>query len=75
MAASLLLAAAALATAAPQPRAAVAMVMARGRTLPPNSYLLVRRHAPPDEGKWSLTYGPLEPGEGTVDGAVRIALD
>lgn len=65
---------AAVTTAAAQPRVAVAMVMARGRTLPPNSFLLVKGDAPPDSGKWSLPYGLLEPGEGTIDGAVRLAV-
>jgi 8-oxo-dGTP diphosphatase len=53
-------------TTLPQPVPAVGVVCLRG-----DSVLLIRRGTPPGQGEWSLPGGRIEPGERTVDAALR----
>lgn len=50
----------------PSPVPAVGVVCLRGEEV-----LLIRRGTPPRQGEWSLPGGRIEPGERTVDAALR----
>lgn len=52
--------------ALPSPVPAVGVVCLRG-----DQVLLIRRGTPPRQGEWSLPGGRIEPGERTVDAALR----
>jgi ADP-ribose pyrophosphatase YjhB (NUDIX family) len=58
-------------TSIPYPRAAVATTLQWSSVSAENSYLLVQRANPPDQGLWSIPGGKLEVGETTIDGAKR----
>jgi 8-oxo-dGTP diphosphatase len=56
----------AMTAALPSPVPAVGVVCLRGEEV-----LLIRRGTPPRQGEWSLPGGRIEPGERTVDAALR----
>jgi 8-oxo-dGTP diphosphatase len=56
----------AMTAALPLPVPAVGVVCLRGEEV-----LLIRRGTPPRQGEWSLPGGRIEPGERTVDAALR----
>jgi 8-oxo-dGTP diphosphatase len=53
-------------TPPPAPIPAVGVVCLRG-----DEVLLIRRGTPPRQGEWSLPGGRIEPGERTIDAALR----